>query len=111
MIMTPSQKQEKIHDICWNKYHLYTSTWRNDYITLWYKKGANTYGEVVEYDYYNDKIKIATMVTIHNGILLFCMDKKIEFEEFEQALDKVMVEYKKALVRQKVQEIDKDFQV
>lgn len=39
------------------------------------------------------------------------MDKKIEFEEFEQALDKVMLEYKKALVRQKIQEIGKDFKV
>ena len=47
----------------------------------------------------------------NEGKLLFCMNEQIEFEDFEQALDKVMVEYKKALVRQKVQEIDKDFQV
>ena len=83
--MTPSQKQDKMYDICFNKYHLYTSTWPNDYITLWYKKMSNTYGEIVEYDYYNDKIKIATMVTIHNGKLSFCMDEHIEFEDFEQA--------------------------
>ena len=67
---------------------------------------------LVRYDYYYDKITIATMVIINtNGKLLFCMDKKIEFDEFEQALDKVMLEYKKALVRQKIQEIDKDFKV
>ena len=39
------------------------------------------------------------------------MHKNIEIEDIEQELDKVMVEYKKALVRQKIEEIDKDFQV
>lgn len=112
MTLTPSQKQEKMYDICFNKYHLYTRTWTNDYITYWYKQGTDTIGEVVKYDYYYDKITIATMVIINvDGKLLFCMGKKIEFEDFEQALDKVMVEYKKALVRQKIQEIGKDFQV
>ena len=111
-IITPSQKKDKMYDICFNKYHLYTRTWTNDNLTYWYKQGTDTLGEVVRYDYYYDKITIATMVIINtNGKLLFCMDKKIEFEDFEQALDKVMLEYKKALVRQKVQEIDKDFKV
>lgn len=112
MTITPSQKQEKMYDICFNKYHLYTRTWTNDYITYWYKQGTDTIGEVVKYDYYYDKITIATMVIINvDGKLLFCMGKKIEFEDFEQSLDKVMVEYKKALVRQKIQEIGKDFKV
>jgi hypothetical protein len=110
--MTPSQKQDKMYDICFNKYHLYTRNWSNEYRTYWYKQGADTLGEVVRYDYYYDKITIATMVIINtNGKLLFCMDKNIEFEEFEQALDKVMLEYKKALVRQKIQELGKDFKV
>lgn len=110
--MSPSQKKYKMCDICCNKYHLYTSTWSNIYNTYWFKQGADTLGEVVRYDYYYDKITIATMVIINtNGKLLFCMDKKIEFEDFEQALDKVMLEYKKALVRQKIQELGKDFKV
>ena len=112
MITTPSQKQEKLYDICFNKYHLYTRTWSNDYITYWYKQGTDTNGEVLKYDFYWDKITIATMVIVtDDGKILFCMNKKIEFEDFEQELDKVMVEYKKALVRLKVQEIDNDFQV
>ena len=112
MIITPNQKKEKMCDICYNKYHLYTRTWSNECRTYWYKRGVNTLGEVVKYDEYYDKITIATMVIINNeGKLLFCMDEHIEFEDFEQALDKVMLEYKKALVRQKVQEINKDFQV
>ena len=51
------------------------------------------------------------VVVNNNGKLLFCMGKKIEFEDFEQALDKVMLKYKKALVRKKVQGLGKDFQV
>ncbi len=112
--MTPSRKQEKIYDICWNKYHLYTRPFSNDNITYWYKQGADPIGEVLRYDFYNDTITIATMVianTCNEGKLLFCMNEQIEFEDFEQALDKVMVEYKKALVRQKIQEINNDFQV
>ena len=112
MIITPSQKQEKLYDICFNKYHLYTRTWTNDYITYWYKQGTDTDGEVLRYDFYWDKITIATMVILTNsGKILFCMHKNIEIEDIEQELDKVMVEYKKALVRQKIEEIDKDFQV
>ena len=112
MIITPSQKQEKLYDICENKYHLYTSTWTNDYITYWYKQGTDTDGEVLKYDFYLDKITIATMVIVtDDGKLLFCMHKKIEFEDFEQSSDKVLVEYKKALVRQKIKELDKDFKV
>ena len=91
---------------------LYTRTWTNDYITYWYKQGTDTIGEVVKYDEYYDKITIATMVVVNNnGKLLFCMGKKNEFEDFEQALDKVMLKYKKALVRKKVQGLGKDFQV
>ena len=104
--MTPSRKQEKMYDICWNKYNLYTSPLSNDNITYWYKQGADPIGEVLKYDFNHDKITIATMViaNIYNeGKLLFCMN--------EQALDKVRVEYKKALVRQKIQEINNDFQV
>lgn len=114
MIMTPSKKQDKMYDICFNKYHLYTSPLSNDNITYWYKQGADPIGEVLRYDFYHDKITIATMVIANpynEGKLLFCMNEQIEFEDLEKALDKVMVEYKKALVRQKVQEIDKDFQV
>lgn len=112
MTITPSQKQEKLYDICGNKYHLYTRTWTNDYVTYWYKQGSSTNGEVLKYDFYWDKITIATMVIItDSGKILFCMHKNIEIEDIEQELDKVMVEYKKALVRQKIQEIDKDFQV
>ena len=110
MIITPSQKQDMMYDICFNKYHLYTRTWTNDYLTYWYKQGESTLGEVVRYDSYYDKIKIATMVIITDeGKILFCMNEPIEIEDFEQALDKIMLEYKKALVRLKVQEIDKDF--
>lgn len=86
----------------------------DDNITYWYKQGADPIGEVLKYDFYHDKITIATMVIANpcnEGKLLFCMNEQIEFEDLEKALDKVMVEYKKALVRQKVQEIDKDFQV
>lgn len=112
MTITPSQKKDKMYDICFNKYHLYTRTWSNDYRTYWFKQSADTIGEVVRYDYYYDKITIATMVLVNNdGKLLFCMDKQIEFEDLEPALDKVMLEYKKAMVNQKIQEIDKDFQV
>lgn len=114
MIITPKQKKEKICDICYNKYHLYTHTWSNDYDyrIYWFKNGVNTLGEVVKYDEYLDKITIATMVVVnYNGKLLFCMYKHIEFEDFEQELDNVMLEYKKALVNQKVQEIEKDFKV
>lgn len=112
MTLTPNQKQEKMYDICFNKYHLYTRTWTNDYLTYWYKQGNDTLGDVVRYDYYYDKITIATMVIINtDGKLLFCMDKNIEFEDFERELDKIMAEYKKALVRKKIQEIGKDFKV
>ena len=113
MTITPSQKKDKMYDICFNKYHLYTRTWSNDYnTTYWFKQGADTIGEVVRYDEYHDKITIATMVIVNNeGKLLFCMDEPIEFEDLEPALDKVMLEYKKAMVRKKVQEIDNDFQV
>lgn len=112
MIITPEQKKEKMCDICYNKYNLYTSTWSNVYRTYWFKQGADTLGEVVRYDEYHDKITIATMVIVNNeGKLLFCMNEPIEFEDLEPALDKVMLEYKKAMVRQKVQEIDNDFQV
>ena len=112
MIITPSQKQEKLYDICFNKYHLYTRTWSNDYITYWYKQGTDTKGEIVKYDFYWDKITIATMVIVtDDGKLLFCMSENVDFEDFEQALDNLMLEYKKALVRLKVQEIDNDFQV
>lgn len=110
--MSPSQKKYKMCDICFNKYHLYTRTWSNDYTTYWFKQGADTIGEVVRYDFYHDKITIATMVIVNNeGKLLFCMNEPIEFEDLEPALDKVMLEYKKAMVSQKVQEIDNDFQV
>lgn len=108
--MITTEKHAKICDICFNKYHLYTRTWVNDYITYWYK--PKTSGEIVKYDEYYDKITIATMVIVtDDGKLLFCMLEKVDFEDFEKALDKVMVEYKKALVRLKVQELDKDFQV
>lgn len=112
MIITPKQKKEKMCDICYNKYHLYTHAWSNNYRTYWFKQGADTLGEVVRYDEYYDKITIATMVIVNNeGKLLFCMNEPIEFEDLEPALDKVMLECKKAMVRQKVQEIDNDFQV
>lgn len=110
MITTAEQKYSKICDICFNKYNLYTRTWVNDYITYWFK--PNTSGEIVKYDEYYDKISIATMVLVtDNSKLLFCMNKPVEFEDFEQAIDDLMLEYKKALVRLKVQELDKDFQV
>ena len=51
------------------------------------------------------------VIITDDGKLLFCMLEPVEFEDFEQALDDVMLDYKKALVRLKVQEIDKDFQV
>ena len=110
MITTPSQNKDKMCDICFNKYRLYTRTWRNDYITYWYKPDA--LGEIVKYDEYYDKITMATMVIVtDDGRLLFCMLEPVEIEDFEQALDDLMLEYKKALVRLKVQELDKDFQV
>ena len=110
MITTPSQKKDKICDICFNKYHLYTRSCTNEYVTYWFKR--DTYGEIVKYDEYYDKITIATMVIVtDDDKLLLCMDEPVEFEDFEQALDNIMLEYKKALVRKKVKEIDKDFQV
>lgn len=110
MIITADKKKDKICDICFNKYHLDTRPWVNDYITYWYN--PKTSGEIVKYDYYYDKITIATMVIVtDDNKLLFCMLEPVEFEDFEQALDDIMLEYKKALVRLKVQELDKDFQV
>ena len=61
--------------------------------------------------YANGEKKVGFTEYNTDGKLLFCMNKKIEFEDLERELDKVMVEYKKALVRQKVQEIGKDFKV
>lgn len=108
--MITTEKYAKICDICFNKYHLYIRPRNIDYITYWYN--PKTSGEIVKYDEYYDKITIATMVIVtDDGRLLFCMLEKVDFEDFEQELDKVMVEYKKALVRQKIQEISKDFQV
>lgn len=110
MITSVTQKYDKICDICSNKYHLHIRPQTIDYISYWYN--PKTSGEIVKYDEYYDKITIATMVIItDDGKLLFCMLEPVEFEDFEQALDDVMLDYKKALVRLKVQEIDKDFQV
>ena len=110
MITTPEQKYAKMCDICFNKYHLYIRPRNIDYITYWYKPEA--YGEIVKYDEYYDKITIATMVIVtDDGRLLFCMNENVDFEDFEQAIDDLMLEYKKALVRKKVKELDKDFQV
>ena len=107
--MITTEKYAKICGICFNKYQLYIRPRTLDYITYWYI--PKTSGEIVKYDEYYDKITIATMVIVGEEKLIFCMHEKVDFEDFEQALDDLMLEYKKALVRLKVQELDKDFQV
>ena len=107
--MTNTDKRLFINDICFKKYGMIEKHWECDYLYMW--RLPNDSNDIITYDYYFDKIRIATNVIFtDNNKPLFCLHNNIQFVEFESKLDKLMSYYKRALIFHKIKDFQKDFE-
>lgn len=107
--MTNTDKRLFINDICFKKYGMIESHRECDYLYKWRRPNDSNY--IISYDYYYDKIMIATTVIFtDNNKPLFCLHENIQFVEFESKLDELMSYYKKALVFRKIKDFQNDFE-
>lgn len=108
--MTSTEKLKIIDNICKTKYGLIASTIPSSYITYWSMNISDS--PLVSYDTYYDKLKLATYILFTDkGTPIFCLMTDIKLKDFEENLDSLMKSYKEKLIQNKIQIINKDFEV